>query len=127
MESHRSPPRLETGTLSLKLAARLVTLDPRKIADLQENDTVAHDLDLSDIVPLKTKAILIRANRISGSGRFLTRPNGNASYQGYADDQTITAIFTIPIRDRVLTWLNTVANDDWDLILFGYFVQKRTR
>jgi len=113
--------------MSLKLAARLVTLIPHKIADLQENDTDPHDLDLSSTLPKGTKAILVRAYRISGTGYFRVRPLGSAEANFNIDENSIGAIALVPIKNRTLTWYNTMANDDWDLKLYGYFVQKRTR
>jgi len=109
--------------LSLKLAARLVPINTVKIADLQENDTATHELDLSAILPKGTICILIRAARQSGSGNFLAYP---LSHSGYIQIG-VQSIDTLPIKDRILKWSSSVANDDWDIYLYGYFVQKRTR
>ena len=110
----------------LKLAARLVNLEPYKIADLQENDTADHEFDLSPFVPPGTKAIIFHAIRSSGTGRFAAHPT-SSTYVIYADTTSVVNIYFLPIKDRILLWKNTVANDDWDVILFGYFVQPRTR
>lgn len=110
--------------MSLKLAARLVALEPTKIADLQENDTAIHVLDLSSIVPPECMAILVRAQRMGGSGLFTIYPMSGSTIT-ITSDHISSAL--IPIKNQELTWKNTVANDDWDVILFGYFVQKRTR
>ena len=108
----------------MKLAARLVALDISQIADLQENDTVAHILDLSSFVPPECIAILFSSHRKAGSGDFRIYPRSHAS------NYVLTAS-SIPhlttIKDQELKWQNTVANDDWDLFLHGYFVQKRIR
>jgi len=110
----------------MKLAARLVVVDPYKIADLQENDTDAHTEDLSSILPPGTKAVLINVERMSGSGTFVVYPNSHATFI-VSLGNTHNFLFTIPVKNRELKWANTVANDDWDLNLLGYFVQKRTR
>lgn len=110
--------------MSLKLAARLVPIGPEKIADLQENDTNPHELDLSSFVPLGTKAVIIVSERSSGTGYFMVYPNSHATLKwAIQASQSKTCI----IKDRVLKWENTVANDDWDIYLLGYFVQKRIR
>lgn len=112
--------------MSLKLAARLVALIPSKIADLQENDTAAHTLDLSSILPKGTKALLIAVVRASGAGDFHVWPMSGSTYlMNIGSNQLFSSV--VPIKDRELLWQNSVANDDWDLILFGYFVQKRIR
>jgi len=113
--------------LSLKLAARLVVLEPAKILDLQENDTVVHTEDLSAFVPPATKAILIGAARASGTGYFLAYPNSGSTYAVNADTVNQKSAALIPIKNQELVWKNTVANDDWDVFLYAYFVQPRTR
>ena len=109
--------------MSLKLAARLVTLPPYKILDLQENDTIAHIEDLSSIFPKETKAILIEPKCMSGTGNFNVYTLSGSMYT----KMSISAINIAPILNRELKWANSVANDDWDIYLYGYFVQKRTR
>ena len=113
--------------MSLKLAARLVNLAPYKIADLKENDTAVHDLDLSPFVPPETKAIIFHAKQISGTGRFKCFPNSGSTHFINADTLSVITTYVFQIKDQILKWQNTIANDDWDIILFGYFVQKRTR
>jgi len=112
--------------MSLKLAARLVTVDPYKIADLKENDTIAHTLDLSSILPLETKALILHADLIAGAGNFLVFPLSHATYTvnlGGTQDFP----FILPIKNQELKWKNSVADDEWDIYLLGYFVQRRTR
>ena len=110
--------------MSLKLAARLVALDVSKIADLQENDTATHILDLRSFVPPECIAILFSANRKAGSGVFRIYPRSSPSNY-FLTSSNIQVLTTI--KDQELKWQNTVANDDWDLYLIGYFVQKRIR
>lgn len=111
--------------MSLKLAARLVVVDGYKVADLQENDSTPHLLDLSSIVSEECIAILITAVRASGTGQFQVYPRSHASQT--VNLATSTDINVVPIKNQELKWENSVANDDWDIYLWGYFVQKRTR
>ena len=113
--------------MSLKLAARLVTVEPYKIADIQENDTTIHTIDISSIVPLECMAILVRGVRMSGAGvLFGYAVSGPTTITiGGTDANMAPSILTI--KDQEIRWRNTTANDDWDVYLFGYFVQKRTR
>jgi len=108
-------------------STRLITIPPTKIADLQENDTNPHLVDLSSIVPPKTKAILIRAERKAGTGVFLCFPMSGSTYYVGADDQDQKSCSLITIKNQELKWRNNVANDDWDLIFYGYFVEVVTR
>jgi len=109
--------------MSLKLAARLVVLDGAKIADLQENDTTPHILDLSSFVPRGCVAVLLTPVRVTGTGQFQI-------YSRSAGTLTVnlgTAINIVPIKNQEVKWENSAANDDWDIYLYGYFVQPRTR
>jgi len=113
--------------MSLKLAARMVSFPAYKIADLQENDTAPHMLDLSPFVPPGTQGVLVKANRISGTGFLSCLPFESATGAFYIDGAQAGGPVLVAIKDRELHWVNTVANDDWDLFLYAYFVQKRTR
>jgi len=109
--------------MSLKLAARLVALEPTKILDLQENDTVAHTEDLSALVTDEIKAVILLIKRMAGTGLFRAYPMSGTQYQDIAlSNQVICTI-----RNKELKWSNSVANDEWDIYLIGYFVEKRTR
>ncbi|MBA7689977.1 hypothetical protein ES703_98496 [subsurface metagenome] len=113
--------------MSMKLSARLVTVEPYKIADLTAADTENYMLDLSDIVPKETKAVLVRGNRVTGTGNLTALPMGSLTYSINCGNQDQKNISIVPIKDREFWWRLGMANDDWDLILFGYFVQRRTR
>jgi len=110
--------------MTLKLAARFVVLEPSKIADLQENDTVTHILDLSSILPVATIGLLLVVERVSGAGYFHVFPRSHATLKWQLG---IGLPMLMTIKDQELKWKNTAANDDWDLYLLGYFVQPRTR
>ena len=109
--------------MSLKLAARLVPLIPVKILDLQENDTTDHTEDLAAFVPPGCVAVLLQPRLIVGTGVFRFYSVSCTDYITL-DSANLNLC---PIKDRELKWKNSVANDDWDIFLFGYFVQKRTR
>ena len=113
--------------MSLKLAARLVVFPPYKIADLQENDTANHILDLSLIIPPSTIAIIVQAERIGGTGYLYVFPVSGPTLSLAIDSSFSKGGTLIPVKNQEIKWRNTVANDDWDVYLFGYFVQKRTR
>jgi len=113
--------------MSLKLAARFVTLTPTKIADITHADTDPHTLDLSTIVPPETLALYIMAERISGSGSLSGLPNNIGSKYVRIGNTNTSSPLIISIKDQTLPYKLTAANDDWDLYLLGYFVQKRTR
>jgi len=113
--------------MSLKLAARLVSPYFKKILDITEADTANHIADLSAIVPPGTIALIIMCDRVSGTGSLRALPNSQGTQHvviGYADN---LLAFTITIKNQELTYALTVNNDDWDIYLLGYFVQKRTR
>jgi len=110
--------------MSLKLAARLVVLDPTKILDLQENDTVAHTEDISAFVPPGTIAILLKIHRVSGTGDMKLFLRSTAVEVVAV---SVKGLQMVTIKNQEFKWANTAANDDWDIFLAGYFVQKRTR
>jgi len=106
---------------SLKVATRLITFEPAKILDLQENDTTVHTADLTGIIPPGTIAILIQAQLQAGAGSFIVHSSSGS---------TIHALYElsiVPIINQELKWKNTVANDDWDIYLHAYFIEIRTR
>jgi len=107
----------------LKSATRLVTFIPVKIADLQENDTTAHTEDISASVPPEVMAILVYANRISGTGNLRIYMGSGTAYCYISPSNS--AIITIVNQE--LKWANSVNNDDWDIYLYGYVIRKKTR
>jgi len=72
-------------------------------------------------------AILIRVERTAGAGNFIVWPMSKAVYSIMADDQAQKNISILPIVNQEMLWENSVANDAWTVVLFGYFVQPRTR
>ena len=96
---------------------------PYKILDLQENDTATHEADISAFVSPEVLAILIKPERILGTGNFNVYPRTGTIKCETTKDTPIL----VPIQDQILKWKNTVANDDWDIYLIAYFAQRRTR
>jgi len=89
------------------------------VEGLTEADTKKHYLDLSRFVPVNTTAIIVRAVRISGSGTFYVYPNeGNGSHTIDSMSPTLVAI-----KNQRLQYALEVANDVWNIWLFGYFVE----
>jgi len=113
--------------MSLKLAARLVTVLPYKIADLTAADTNIHIEDISDIVPKETKALLIKGTRMGGTGILLAYPVSGPTHHTQIGDPDFNSVVILPIKDQEIAWKLSIAHDDWDVYLFGYWVQKRTR
>jgi len=109
--------------MSLKVATRLITFEPHKIADLQENDTTTHIEDVSSFLPPGTKAIIISPERVSGTGDFHVYPSSGTTFVKVPYLNMITN----PIKNRELKWKNSVTNDDWDIYLSAYFVEVVTR
>jgi len=98
-----------------------------KIADLQENDTAKHTCDLSAYVPSNCVAILIVAQRTGGRRYFIVFPNEGTTgitlnTQTGIDSRGFMAI-GIAAGTQRFQWQNSIANDDWDVYMFGYFVK----
>ena len=113
--------------MSSKQATRLVILDETKIADITHADTAEHELDLTGLVPPNAIALLVVADRVSGTGNITFRPRSSGSAAvmlGKADEKPLVIA---PINFPNLTYKLTVSGDDWDLLLCGYFVEPRTR
>lgn len=98
-----------------------------KLADITEADLLTHTVSLSSLgLPANTCAIIITAGRIAGTGWFHAYPAGGARYirigtQIYQDPAVIAVV------DNELTYALSVANDDWDIYIFGYWYQVRRR
>ena len=95
-----------------------------KIADLQENDITKHFEDISAFVPANCVAVILASSRAAGTGNILYFPNESTkdttSFAIYGSHSVIVALASGTQRFQ---WRNTVANDDWDIYMFGYFVR----
>lgn len=92
-----------------------------KVADLKENDTTKHYADISAYVPLNCVAVYLRAVSVAGTGNLQVYPNEETAFACLIDES-----FNIPIAiasaSQRFQWSNTVANDEWDVFMGGYFV-----
>jgi len=91
------------------------------ITGLTEPDTNKHYLDLSKWIPKDTVAIIIGVNRTSGTGRLRVFPNEGSHYLllNPATEHTKT----VAIKNRRLQYALSIANDVFDVFLWGYFVE----
>lgn len=111
----------------VKTKSRFVVSFTTKIADINESDATPHTLDLSGIVPPGTKAIIIMADRISGTGSLLADPGSFGVIECVIGHAGYKLISVVPITMPYLSYTQSVANDDWDIYLFGYIVESRVR
>lgn len=91
-----------------------------KIADVNESASGAHICSISTKVPPNCVAILLSADRITGSGTFRIYPNEGTTNVTLSD---ATDISLIAMSNQRLKWALSVPGDDFDLYMFGYFVE----
>lgn len=91
-----------------------------KIADITEADTNKHTFDISAYVPANCLAIIIACVRMAGTGSLFFYPNEETNY---VLGNGRTQQFTIAIITQRLQYSLNVANDDFDLYMFGYFTE----
>jgi len=93
------------------------------VIGLTEADTLKHYLDLSPWVPKNTVAIIMIARRASGTGRFKVYPNEGPEAI-IPDNRDSCDANIVAIKNQRLQYALTVANDVWDIYLYGYFVER---
>jgi len=97
------------------------------VTGLTQADTAKHILDLSKWVPKNTVAVLLIAARTSGTGLLLGYPIEEAIAISLVDRSDPTVAWTTPvliaIKNQRIQYSLTVANDVFDIWLFGYFVE----
>lgn len=95
-----------------------------KIADINEDDTDKHTLDLETALSETRKIIgvILQAARILGSGELRVYPNEGA-VGGYVSGAHMLGTCVIKNGTQRLQYKQTVANDDFDLYCFGYIVE----
>lgn len=111
----------------VKTTSRFVATECTKIADINESDTSNHVLDLTGIVPPGTTCLYIRAERRTGTGDLSAHPKNTTVTSVNIDNQQQKCMSVLPIKYPDLMYHQSVANDDFDLYLFGYIVETRTR
>jgi len=88
------------------------------IADVTESDTAKHTVDISAYVPENCVAIIVQGQRISGTGSLHTYSN-EGSLPTYIN--TVFYQPTIAILNQRIQYRLTVANDDFDIYMLGYW------
>jgi len=88
-----------------------------KIYDITEADTAEHSVALPAGYPANTRAIQIRAERVTGTGTF--QPRSVSGQTGFAILNNGNA-FWIRAADGLFYYNLGVANDDWDILAQGY-------
>lgn len=114
----------------INLPINFTSLNTDHILDLQENDTVKHNADLSAHIPVNCVAVLISAKRMSGTGRFEVFPNPQSGGFSFYADTTVSAkpvLVGISTDSQYFTWKNSIANDDWDIFLWGYVTEGKLK
>jgi len=96
-----------------------------KIADITEADTATHTLDLATALS-ETRtiiAVIVSAERVTGTGYCLMYPNEGSTPMGYGIDRRFFGYIVIKDGTNRLQYSLTNANDDFDLYCFGYVVK----
>ncbi len=88
-------------------------------------NSTPHLLDLSAFVPPGCYCILIRGSRQSGSGNITAYPNSTAAYTVDFDNQSQKCMSVIPIVNQELKYHLSVANDVYDVEMWGYWYRGR--
>jgi len=95
-----------------------------KIANINETDTSKHFLDLATALSENRTIIgvILRGARISGTGVLYTYPDEGVSSNTIITGQSSVDII-ISAGTQRLQYAQSVANDDWDVVCFGYVVE----
>ena len=92
--------------------ARIVT-GSGKIADITHADTNEHSMALPAGYPANTRAIIIRPERVTGTGLFICRQVTGITF-GWTIASAIGGVW-VRAADGLFYYNLTVANDDWDI------------
>jgi len=98
---------------------------PVMIGQVTHPDTNAHVLDISAHVPPGCYCILIRGARQAGTGNLTAYPNSTAAYTVDIDNQNQKCMSVIPIVNQELKYKLSVANDQYDIEMWGYWYRGR--
>jgi len=94
----------------------------RIATNLTEADTAKHYLDLSAYVPKNCVAIIVYASRVSGTGGLNVYPHEGTFGLKIGSGEEFCHL--IAIKNQRLQYSLTVANDVWNIFMFGYFVER---
>jgi len=92
-----------------------------KVADISHADINKHEITLAAMgLPTQIVAMIVATDRVAGTGNFDIYPNEGTVYirAGLNFYETVVAA----IRNERLQYSLSVANDDFDLMCFGYWV-----
>jgi hypothetical protein len=92
------------------------------VAGLTEADTLRHYLDLSAYVPKNCVAIIIYASRVTGTGNLVVFPYEGTHGLKIGSGEEFCHV--VAIKNQRLQYSLTVANDVWNIFMFGYFVER---
>lgn len=96
-----------------------------KVADITHADTNKHTITLAELgLPANAVALLLQANRVSGTGSLRGYPNEGV-YPLYLGQGSIQPGIVFGIINERLEYDLTVINDDWDLLCMGYWTSGR--
>jgi len=95
------------------------------VAGLTATDTAKHLYDISAYVPKNTVAILLMAVRTAGTGNLRVFPDEGV-IDIYIDSAAVGTQIAqlIGIKNQRFQYALTVANDTFDVYMFGYFVER---
>lgn len=113
--------------MSQKIHSRFVPIKPYILEAITESDIDPKILDLTDIVPLGTVCVYVRAERTAGTGNFSAHPYNADDTSINVGNQTQKGMGVVPIKYPDFMYHLSVINDVWNLWLYGYMVNNRVR
>lgn len=91
-----------------------------KILDIQKNDTATRISSISSKVPPNCVGVILNVVRQSGTGSLDVYPNEGSAGIRLTDVSTTAVLYIVNQR---IKYVQTVANDDFDLYMLGYFIE----
>jgi len=91
-----------------------------KIIDIKGSTTGTVLCSISTKVPPNTVAVLLMVDKITGAGSFYVYPNEGTTKTTLIDIENIALV---AISNQRLKLQQTVIGNDFDLYMFGYFVE----
>jgi len=91
-----------------------------KIMDLTEDDTNVHICSIATKVPPNTVAIILANHRVSGTGLVSVYPDEGTNYSILPN---ASALNLLAIKNQNIKYSLSNGGDDFDLFMFGYFVE----
>lgn len=98
---------------------RIVPGTGLKIYDITHADTNEHSVALPAGYPANTKALVVKANRIAGTGAFTVRSVSGVDGSGWTLNSYGSGTW-LRAADGLFYYFISVAGDDWDIYAVGY-------